>query len=85
MSGDNKKALPSKPDSLLLKPDEAMAELRCSRATLFKLLRQGDDGEAPEIDSFLLAPNARRIPRASLEQYVARKLAAAGESSASAA
>ena len=75
MSDDNRKALPPKPDSLLLKPDEAMAELRCSRATLFKLLRQGDDGEAPEIDSFLLAPNARRIPRASLEQYVARKIA----------
>lgn len=53
---------------MLLKPSEAMKELRVSRATLFKLLREG------EIESFLLGPNARRIPRAALEAYIARKL-----------
>ena len=52
-----------------------MSELRCSRATLFKLLRQGPGGEPAEIDSFLLAPNARRIPRAEIEAYMRRKLA----------
>jgi excisionase family DNA binding protein len=55
---------------MLLKPEEAMAELRCSRATLWKLLNSG------EIDSMKMG-NARRITRASLEQYVARKLAEA--------
>jgi excisionase family DNA binding protein len=46
-----------------------MSELRCSRATLFKLLKD------KEIDSFLLAPNARRIPRTEIEEYMKRKLA----------
>ena len=63
------------PHSLNLTPEEAMSELRCSKATLFKLLRPGPDGEPPEIDSFLLAPNARRIPRAEIEAYMKRKLA----------
>lgn len=62
---------------MLLKPAEAMEELRISRATLFKLLRPGPHGEAAELDSFLIGPNARRITRASLEAYVARKLAKA--------
>ena len=57
------------PHSLLLTPEEAMSELRCSRATLFKLLKD------KEIDSFLLAPNARRIPRTEVEAYMVRKLA----------
>lgn len=57
------------PHSLLLTPEEAMSELRCSRATLFKLLKDN------EIDSFLLAPNARRIPRTEVEAYMKRKLA----------
>jgi hypothetical protein len=61
--------------TMLLKPAEAMKELRVSRATLFKLLRAGPDGEAAEIESFLIGPNARRIPRTALEAYVARKLA----------
>jgi hypothetical protein len=61
--------------TMLLKPSEAMTELRVSRATLFKLLRPGTHGEPAEIDSFLIGPNARRIPRTSLEAYVARKLA----------
>lgn len=52
-----------------------MSELRCSRATLFKLLRTGSAGEPAEIDSFLLAPNARRIPRTEIEEYMKRKLA----------
>jgi len=59
---------------MLLKPAEAMTELRISRATLWKLLGLGKTGEAPEIESFLIAPNARRIPRTSIEAYVARKL-----------
>ena len=63
--------------TMLLKPAEAMTELRVSRATLFKMLRPGPNGEPAELDSFLIGPNARRIPRASLEAYVARKLAAA--------
>jgi hypothetical protein len=62
--------------SMLLKPAEAMIELRVSRATLFKLLRKGPGGEDAEIDSFLIGPNARRIPRASLEAYISRKLSA---------
>jgi hypothetical protein len=74
VSDDSKKALPKDPNSMLLKPDEAMCELRVSRATLFKLLRPGPDGDPAEIDSFLIGPNARRIPRASLNAYVARKL-----------
>lgn len=61
--------MPEDSKSMLLKPAEAMRELRVSRATLFKLLRD------KEIDSFLIGPNARRIPRAELEAYVARKLA----------
>ena len=80
MSEDSKNVLPQNRlpenrESLLLKPAEAMSELRVSRATLFKLLRPGPDGEAAEIDSFLIGPNARRIPRTSLEAYVARKMA----------
>ena len=63
------------PHSLNLTPEEAMSELRCSRATLFKLLHKGPDGEPAEIDSFLLAPNARRIPRTEIEAYMKRKLA----------
>lgn len=63
------------PHSLNLTPEEAMSELRCSRATLFKLLRPGPGGEPAEIDSFLLAPNARRIPRTEIEAYMKRKLA----------
>jgi len=61
--------------TMLLKPAEAMTELRISRATLFKLLRPGAHGEPAEIDSFLIGPNARRIPRTEIEAYVARKLA----------
>lgn len=57
------------PHSLNLTPEEAMSELRCSRATLFKLLKD------KEIDSFLLAPGARRIPRTEIEEYMKRKLA----------
>jgi hypothetical protein len=75
VSEDSKPMLPKNPTSMLLKPDEAMSELRVSRATLFKLLRPGPEGEPAEIDSFLIGPNARRIPRTSLEAYVARKLA----------
>ena len=72
--------------SMLLTPAEAMAELRVSKATLYKLLGVGDAEGPKEIESFLLAPNARRIPRASLEEYVKRKVAAAqGESPADAA
>lgn len=56
------------PHSLLLTPEEAMSELRCSKATLFKLLKD------KEIDSFLIGPNARRIPRAEIEAYMKRKL-----------
>lgn len=52
----------------MLTPEEAMSELRCSRATLFKLLKD------KEIDSFLLGPNARRIPRTEIEAYMQRKL-----------
>ena len=63
------------PHSLNLTPEEAMSELRCSKATLFKLLRPGPNGGPPEINSFLLAPNARRIPRTEIEAYMARKLA----------
>jgi hypothetical protein len=71
---------------MLLTPAEAMAELRVSKATLYKLLGVGDTEGQQEIESFLLAPNARRIPRASLEEYVKRKVAAAqGESPADAA
>jgi predicted DNA-binding transcriptional regulator AlpA len=69
VSGDSK--------TMLLKPDEAMKELRISRATLWKLLGLARQGEPPEIESFLIGPNARRIPRASLEAYIARKLSAA--------
>lgn len=65
------------PHSLNLTPEEAMSELRCSKATLFKLLKKGDNGEPAEIDSFLLAPNARRIPRTEIEEYMKRKLAEA--------
>lgn len=61
--------------TMLLKPSEAMTELRVSRATLWKLLRPGKNGQPAEIDSFLIAPNARRITRASVEAYIARKLA----------
>lgn len=60
---------------MLLKPEEAMTELRVSRATLFKLLRPGQSGEPAQIESFLIGPNARRIPRTAIEAYVARKLA----------
>lgn len=63
------------PTSLMLTPEEAMSELRCSRATLFKLLKPGPCGGAAEIDSFLIGPNARRIPRAEIEAYMKRKLA----------
>lgn len=62
---------------MLLKPVDAMAELQVSRATLFKLLRPGPDGEPAEIESILIGPNARRIPRAAIEDYIARKLAEA--------
>jgi predicted DNA-binding transcriptional regulator AlpA len=79
-----KKRAPN-PNSLTLTPAEAMEELRISRATLFKLLRKGDNGEDAEIESFLIGPNARRIPRASIEAYVARKLAAAEASQRGAA
>jgi hypothetical protein len=75
VSGDQKERRPPKPDSLLLTPAEAMDELRISRATLFKLLRPGPAGEDAEIESFLIGPNARRIPRTAIEAYVARKLA----------
>ena len=64
---------------MLLKPSEAMAELRISRATLWKLLGLAKPDEEPEIKSFLLAPNARRIPRTELDAYVARKLAKAAD------
>lgn len=67
------------PHSLNLTPEEAMSELRCSRATLFKLLKD------KEIDSFLLAPNARRIPRTEIEEYMRRKLAEASQAQAGAA
>lgn len=74
-SQSGKKPLPAgkapNPHSLNLTPEEAMSELRCSRATLFKLLKD------KEIDSFLLAPNARRIPRTEIEEYMKRKLAEA--------
>lgn len=64
---------------MLLRPEEAMAELRCSRATLWKLIK--DD----EIESIKMG-HARRITRASLEKYVALKLAeASGDNPASAA
>ena len=56
---------------MLLKPEETMAELRCSRATLWKLIKSG------ELESIKMG-NARRITRASLERYVALKLAEAG-------
>ena len=54
---------------MLLTTAEAMHELRISRATLFKLLRDN------EIESFLLAPKARRIPRWALREYITRKMA----------
>ena len=73
------------PHSLNLTPEEAMSELRCSRATLFKLLRTGPDGEPAEIDSFLIGPNARRIPRTEIEAYMARKLAEPPQAQAGAA
>jgi predicted DNA-binding transcriptional regulator AlpA len=68
--------------SMLLKPEEAMVELRVSRATLFKLLRPKSSGEPAEIESFLIGPNARRIPRSAIEAYIARKLAEAGQGAA---
>ena len=52
----------------MLTPEEAMSELRCSKATLFKLLKD------KEINSLLLGPNARRIPRTEIEAYMKRKL-----------
>jgi hypothetical protein len=85
VSEDSKPMLPKNPTSMLLKPDEAMSELRVSRATLFKLLRPGPDGEAAEIDSFLIGPNARRIPRTEINAYMARKLAENAAPSAGAA
>ena len=73
------------PHSLNLTPEEAMSELRCSRATLFKLLHKEPGGEPAEIDSFLLAPNARRIPRTEIEEYMRRKLAEDSQTQAGAA
>lgn len=70
-----KEKRPPNPNSLTLTPAEAMEELRISRATLFKLLKSG------EIDSFLIGPNARRIPRTAVEAYMARKIAEQHEAS----
>ena len=54
--------------SLLLTVDEAAKELKVCKSTMFKLLRSG------EVKSLLLGAHARRVPRAELEAYVARKL-----------
>lgn len=51
--------------TLLLKPEEAAAELRVSRATLFELLRTG------EVESVRIG-SSRRVPAEALARYVER-------------
>ncbi len=51
--------------TLLLKPEEAAAELRLSRATVYGLLATG------RLESVTVG-RARRIPRAALERFVER-------------
>jgi excisionase family DNA binding protein len=50
-------------DTLLLKPDEAAAELRLSRATVYQLLASG------RLRSVAVG-RARRIPREALREFV---------------
>ncbi len=52
-------------DTLLLKPEEAAAELRLSRATLYLLLASG------RLRSVAIG-RARRIPRDALREYIER-------------
>lgn len=50
-------------DTLLLKPDEAAAQLRLSRATLYQLLASG------RLRSIAVG-RARRIPRQALSEFI---------------
>ena len=52
-------------DTLLLKPEEAAAELRLSRATLYELLGSG------RLASVTIG-RARRIPRTALCEFIGR-------------
>jgi len=52
-------------DTLLLKPEEAAAELRLSRATLYQLLASG------RLRSVAIG-RARRIPREALREFIER-------------
>ncbi len=49
--------------TLMLKPEEAAAELRLSRATVYALLASGRLGS-------VTVGRARRIPRSALERFV---------------
>jgi excisionase family DNA binding protein len=55
---------------MLLKIPQAAWELGISRSGLYALLKSG------EIPSVLLGPQGRRIPRAELDAFVARRLGA---------
>jgi excisionase family DNA binding protein len=52
-------------DDMLTVPD-AMAKLRVSRWTLYKLIRSG------ELSSVLVSERCRRIPESALKDYVTR-------------
>jgi len=54
---------------MLLNVAAAAHELGVSRSKMFELIKSG------EIPSLLVGPKIRRVPRAALEEYVARKLA----------
>lgn len=62
----------NKPPSLLLTVEEAAAELKVCKSTMFKLIRSG------EVESILLGAHSRRVPRAKLEEYIESKLSEQG-------
>lgn len=62
-----------KPAGLLLTVQRAADELGISKSKMFTLLSSGD------IASLLIGPKIRRVPRAALEEYIAKKLAEAAD------
>jgi len=68
MPGYNAAAEAAAP-AILVRPEEAARLLRVSRTAIYALLRDG------ELSSITIG-HRRRIPRAALDEYVARRLAA---------
>jgi excisionase family DNA binding protein len=69
MPGYNAAAEAAAP-AILVRPEEAARMLRVSRSAIYALMQ---DGELPSIT----IGSRRRIPRAALDDYVTRRLAAA--------